>query len=84
MYVVFPLSCRDTRTNILQACKQQKDCRDAAEDLIEDIDAFLEIRQYIPKLENRKEAVYTVKRMLLVITDIAKFIYQEHPRKFYR
>ena len=74
-----------------QACKNQEDCRNAAQDLFDDLASFLSVEHAIDQfhedpdaLHERPEAKASIERILVLLEDIATFVEEKWPQKYYR
>lgn len=57
-----------------QACERQEQCRDLASDLLNELNTFVEIGERIPELEARRNAIPSIRRMLSLMEEIARYI----------
>ena len=57
-----------------QACESQEKCKEAASDLMEELDQFLTIEEKLEFLREREESRRAVERMMEVIAEAASYI----------
>lgn len=58
----------------LQACEKQEHCREAALDLLDQLDDFMKIGASVPELDGRVKSVQPVQDMLRLIDDIVGYV----------